>query len=155
MGRTPDPIGDSLELPEIGLDPVLVGEISLNAGAIKARDVLGTFNLRSGGSGITEGQHETLRQLIHFIDDGPGAGFLAGAVKITGYSGALVTSEVWYEDGTLTGRYVDLAVSYSGALPSVEVWRIYATDGVTITATLTDVIAYAGALEIQRTRTWI
>jgi len=105
--------------------------------------------------GLTPTTHETLRQLIHFLDDGPGAGFLPGAVKITGYSGALVTSEVWYEDGTLTTRYVDLAVAYSGALPSVEVWRIYASDGVTITATLTDVIAYAGALETQRTRTWI
>lgn len=105
--------------------------------------------------GLTPTTHETLRQLIHFLDDGPGAGFLSGANKITGYSGALVTSEVWYEDGTLTTRYVDLAVTYVGALPSVEVWRIYATDGVTVTATLTDVIAYAGALETQRTRTWI
>lgn len=105
--------------------------------------------------GLTPTTHETLRQLIHFLDDGPGAGFLSGAVKLTGYNGALVTSEVWYEDGTLTTRYVDLAVTYVGALPSVEVWRIYASDGVTITATLTDVIAYAGALETQRTRTWI
>ena len=46
MSRTPDPIGESVELPEIGLDPVLVGEITLNSGAIKARDSIGTFNLR-------------------------------------------------------------------------------------------------------------
>lgn len=69
MGRTPDPIGDSLELPDLGQDPVLVGEISLNAGTIKAKDSIGVFNLRSGGSGITEGQHEGLDTLVHEIDE--------------------------------------------------------------------------------------
>lgn len=154
----------SVVLPEAGDPPTQADVVK-----VYGKDVAGVtqlFALASDGTvsqltpvaspgGLTPATHETLRQLIHFLDDGPGAGFLSGAVKVTGYSGALVTSEVWYEDGTLTTRYVDLAVTYVGALPSVEVWRMYAPDGVTVTATLTDVIAYSGALETQRTRTWI
>jgi hypothetical protein len=36
-------------------------------------DIYGTGG--GGGSGITENQHETLRHLIHFIDNGPASGF--------------------------------------------------------------------------------
>lgn len=33
------------------------------------RDALGNFNPRSGGSGITESQHQTLDTLVHEIDE--------------------------------------------------------------------------------------
>jgi hypothetical protein len=52
VARTPDPIGDSLELPETGADPALVGELRLNTGALKGRDALGVFNLRSSASSL-------------------------------------------------------------------------------------------------------
>ena len=69
MGRTPDPIGDSLEIPEIGLDPVLVGEITLNAGAIKARDIIGTFNLRQGAASYDSTVHRAEDQLVHEVSE--------------------------------------------------------------------------------------
>lgn len=52
MARTPDPIGDSLELPETGVDPTIVGELRLNTGALKGRDSLGVFNLRGGAASV-------------------------------------------------------------------------------------------------------
>jgi hypothetical protein len=105
--------------------------------------------------GITEAAHKALRDLIHFIDDGPADGFASGAYKQTFYSGALVTDEIWWSDNTLTQKIVDLSIAYVGSLPSVEVWRMYDADGVTVSVTLTDSITYAGALETARTRTWV
>jgi hypothetical protein len=151
MSRTPDPIGDSLELPEIGLDPVLVGEITLNAGEIKARDVFGTFNLRSG-SGLSEGAHKTLRQLIHFIDGGPAEGFASGAYRVTTGT-AFPTAITWWVDNTLTDKIVEKLITYTGAFPTTIQWKVYDTDGSTVLATVTDAITYSGAFETSRTRT--
>jgi len=151
MSRTPDPIGDSLELPEIGLDPVLVGEITLNAGEIKARDVYGTFNLRSG-SGLTPSAHETLRQLIHFIDNGPAEGFTSGAYReITGT--AFPSAIIWWTDSGKTDKIVEKLITYTGAFPTTIQWKMYDTDGSTVLATVTDAITYSGAFETSRTRT--
>lgn len=111
--------------------------------------------LGTGGSGITAAQHAALRQLIHFLDDGPGAGFASGAYKQTAYSGALITQEIWWEDNTLTQKIVQLDVTYTGSLPTTEVWQMFDTDGITVLVTLTDVITYNGGLEITRTRTWV
>jgi hypothetical protein len=111
--------------------------------------------LGTGGSGITAAQHAALRQLIHFLDDGPGAGFASGAYKEIQYSGALITQEIWWEDNTKTQKIVQLDVTYTGSLPTTEVWQMYDTDGVTVLVTLTDVITYNGSLETTRTRTWV
>lgn len=108
-----------------------------------------------GGGGISPAQHKSLRDLIHFIDDGPADGFVSGAVKETSYAGALVIEEIWWTSAAKTQRIVDLAVSYTGSLPTTEVWRMYGLDGVTVLVTLTDVITYSGALEVERTRTWV
>jgi len=124
--------------------------INTSAGSGTTWSQLGT-----GGSGITAAQHAALRQLIHFLDDGPGAGFASGAYKETFYSGALITQEIWWEDNTKTQKIVQLDVTYTGSLPTTEVWQMYDTDGVTVLVTLTDVITYNGGLEITRTRTWV
>lgn len=49
MSRTPDPIGEGLELPDLGQDPVAVGGITNNAGQIRAKDSIGVFNIRQAG----------------------------------------------------------------------------------------------------------
>lgn len=153
MSRTPDPIGDSLELPDLGLDPVLVGEISLNNGEIKARDIYGTFNLRSG-TGLTAATHRTLRQLIHFIDNGPAEGFASGAYReILPAADPFPTSVTWYDDATKAKKLVEKLLTYTGAFPTTIQWKIYDTDGSTVLATVTDAITYSGAFEISRTRT--
>jgi len=134
MGRTPDPIGDSLELPEIGLDPVLVGEITLNAGAIKARDVLGTFNLRSG-TGLT---------YIEFLldcepIDETGA---TDSDYTAAYSGNYISLEEWKRNDTTLLKSIDY--TYTGNKLSTEVRKVFAADGTTIVAQVTWSYTYTG-----------
>ena len=52
MSRTPDPVGTELNLVDVGLDPTEPGSISYNEGSFRARDSVGTFDLR-GSSSIT------------------------------------------------------------------------------------------------------
>lgn len=46
-----------------------VGTVRSVNGEFHFRDALGIFNPRTGGSGITEGQHEVLDTLTHWIDE--------------------------------------------------------------------------------------
>ena len=126
-----------------------------DSAAGNAKKAITVGSLPSGGGGITEPQHKALRDLIHFIDDGPSDGFASGAVKDVIYQGFFPSTIEWWEDATRTQRIVDLTVTYSGAFPTSEQWRMYDTDGVTVLVTLTDAISYAGAFETSRTRTWI
>lgn len=134
MGRTPDPIGDSLELPEIGLDPVLVGEITLNAGAIKARDVLGTFNLRSG-TGLT---------YIEFLLDCEPideTGATDSSYAAT-YSGNSITLEEWKRNDTTLLKSIDY--TFTGNKLTTEVRKVFAANGATIVAQVTWSYSYTG-----------
>ena len=106
------------------------------------------------GTGLTRTQHDRLRQLVHFIDNGPGSGVATGAIEEVTYSGAFPTDFSWYTDATKTDRIVRLQVTYSGAFPQTETWTIYDTDGSTVLVTLVDTIAYAGAFESGRARVW-
>lgn len=106
------------------------------------------------GSGLSTSQHNALRQLIHFLDDGPGDGFASGTYKEITYTGLLVTNETWYTDNTKVDKIVQLDITYTGLLPTSEVWKMYDTDGSTVLVTLTDSITYSGVLEQDRTRTW-
>lgn len=107
--------------------------------------------LAAGGSGVSEETHKALLQLIHFIDDGPAEGFVTGATKTTSYSGAFPTTETWRRaDAT---KLVEKVTTYSGAFPATEEWKIYASDGTTVLATITDdPINYSGAFETSRER---
>jgi hypothetical protein len=151
MPRTPDPIGDGLELPDAGYDPVNIGDIYRNGTDIKAKDGSGVFNLRSG-SGLTESAHRTLRQLIHFIDNGPANGFVSGAYR-ENIGGIFPTSITWYDDNTKVKKLVEKLLTYTGAFPTTIQWKMYDTDGSTVLATVTDAITYSGAFETDRTRT--
>lgn len=161
MPRTPDRRpGALIEDEEIRLitnaiGPTQDGALNYDGTSFVMRDSIGNFNPRSAGGGITEAQHKALRDLIHFIDDGPADGFVSGAYKETVYSGILPTSEIWYEDSGKTQKIVELTTSYTGILPVTEVWKMYDMDGVTVLLTLTDAISYSGVFETNRTRTWV
>lgn len=138
-------------------DPTSVGEVTLNGTDLKGRDGSGVFNLRSG-AGLTEAQHKALRQLIHFIDEGPAEGFASGAYKeIVG--GAFPTSVIWYEDATKTQKIVEKTITRSGGgatnvAPTPIVWKVYDVDGTTVLATVSDAITYSSSVfESTRTRT--
>lgn len=151
MGRTPDPVGEELNLVDLGLDPTVIGAISNNAGQLKGRDNTGVFDLRSG-SGLTEAAHRTLRQLIHFIDEGPANGFASGAYR-ENTGTVFPTAIIWYDDNTKVKKLVEKLLTYTGAFPTTIQWKMYDVDGSTVLATVTDAITYSGAFETNRTRT--
>lgn len=107
-----------------------------------------------GGGGITPTEHQTLRQLIHFIDQGPGDGFASGAYKeILPSNNPFPTSIIWYLDATKTKKLVEKTITYaSNKFPSVIRWQMYDFDGVTVIHTVIDTITYNTAFEATRTR---
>lgn len=50
-------------------DPPELGFVRLVDGSFKFKDSVGVFNPRTGGSGITEAEHELLDTLTHWLDE--------------------------------------------------------------------------------------
>jgi hypothetical protein len=164
MPRTPDrspgPLVEDEELQLLtpgGSNPSVDGGIVYDptAGGFKMQDATGVFDPRSGGGGLSEAQHKTLLQLIHFIDDGPAEGFVSGATKtVTG--GLFPTKVEWKrQDATLL---IEKTIERSAGpatniTPTPVVWKIFDTDGTTVLATVSDAITYSGVAEVSRVRT--
>jgi hypothetical protein len=114
----------------------------------------GTVKSLTSGAGLSEGGHESLRQLIHFLDNGPGYGFGAGVnYEETTYSGAFPTSSIWYEDSTKAKKIFSWEGTWSGVKLTQETHKIYDSDGSTVLAQAVDVMTYSGIFETNRTRT--
>jgi hypothetical protein len=110
-------------------------------------------SLPSGGGGITPSQHETLRQLIHFVNDGPGNGFVTGAFKeILPAGSPFPTNYVWWESASKVAKIVELEIARNpNKTPATETWTMY-SGGVSV-GTLTDTITYGyNIFEVSRTR---
>jgi hypothetical protein len=107
------------------------------------------------GGGITPAQHETLRQIIHFIQSGPGDGFASGAYEEILPSGSIFpTSVIWYVDSSKAQKIFEKLITWDGVVPSVITYNMYATDGITIIHSATDTISYVNVIfETSRTRT--
>jgi hypothetical protein len=137
-------LGDQTE------DPSAEGGVRYVSGAFRAKDGTGVFNLRSG-SGLSEAQHKILRQLIHFIDEGPSEGFATGAYReMTGT--IFPTAIIWWESAVKAKKIVEKLITWTGASPTTVAWKIYDTDGSTVLATVTDTITYSGIFETSRSR---
>ena len=111
-------------------------------------------DLVAGTGGLTATAHKALRQLIHFIDDGPAEGFTSGAFKET--TGTVFpTAEIWYVVGSTppAGKIVELLTTWTGVNITQELWKMYDADGSTVLATVTDAISYSGVFETSRIRT--
>lgn len=110
-----------------------------------------------GGGGSLEPAHKTLRDLIHFIDEGPGDGFASGAFKEVLPNGSpFPTSITWYLDVAKTKKLVEKFVTYNSShFPVTIHWNMYDYDGVTLIHTVIDTITYTTAFESTRTRTII
>ena len=108
-------------------------------------------DLVAGTGGLTPDGHKVLRQLIHFIDDGPAEGFASGAYReVTGT--VFPTAVIWYTDSSKTDKIVEKLITWTGVNATTIVWKIYDTDGSTVLATVTDTVAYSGVFETSRTR---
>ena len=116
-------------------------------------------DLVAGAGGLTESAHRTLRQLIHFVDNGPAAGITSGAYRESLPSAdPFPTTVTWWESSSKSKRIVEKTITRSGGgatnvTPTPVVWDIYDTDGTTKLATVSDAIAYSGVFETSRTRT--
>lgn len=108
-----------------------------------------------GGGGITPQEHETLRQLIHFVDEGPGDGFASGALKeVLPFGNPFPTNITWYLDVAKTKKLVEKLITYnSNKFPNTIQWNMYDYDGVTIVHTVIDTFTYSSAFEATRVRT--
>ena len=133
---------------------------SLNENVLRDTLIKGALSDKSGAgsgsgtTGITEGTHEGIRQLIHFIDCGPAGGFASGAFKeVLPLGNPFPTSEIWYTSAAKTEKIVELSVVRgSGQKPITETWEMYDTDGTTVIETVVDNIDYSGPFEVSRTR---
>lgn len=108
----------------------------------------------SGTGGLTPSDHQTLRQLIHFIDEGPGDGFASDAFKVV-LGQPFPTSITWYVDNTQTLKIVEKLITRdsSNNNPLTITYNMYDVDGITIVHTVTDTIAYTNnVFESTRTR---
>lgn len=102
---------------------------------------------------VQPASHETLRQLIHFISEGPGDLFAANAYKeVTPFANPFPTNIVWYNDNTKAKKIIEKIIIWSIPFPINITWNMYATDGVTVIESLTDTIVYSGPFETSRTR---
>lgn len=137
-----------------GLSSDVAGDVTFDGTDFSMRDSTGIFNPRTSGDGITETEHRVLRQLIHFISEGPAEGFASGAYREQLPSGNIFpTSVTWYTDSGKTDKIVERLVTWSGVNVTQDKWKIYDTDGSTVLWTITDAISYSGIVETVRTRT--
>lgn len=113
-------------------------------------------------AGVTQGLeitgsqiiHDDIRDLIHFIDDGPASGFVSGAYKECLPAGdPFPTQSIWWESASKTQKIVELIITRdSEQKPIVENWNMYEDDGITIKHSVTDTITYQDNFESSRTR---
>lgn len=132
--------------------PTVNGELRYVAG-VGFRFFEGGVEKGLTGTGISDTQHKALRQLIHFIDDGPADGFASGAYKETLPSAdPFPTSFIWWTSAAKTNKIVELTVTYNAnKTPATEEWKVYDASG-TLLVTVTDTIGYSGIFETTRTR---
>jgi len=136
-------------------DTVLVSRDSSNNMTFKDGVVSGVKTLTelvAGSGGLTEGAHKILRQLIHFIDDGPAEGFASGAYREMAGT-VFPTSIIWWESSSKSKKIVEKNITWTGVNPTTIEWKVYDTDGTTVLATVSDSISYSGVFETNRTRT--
>lgn len=129
--------------------------IGLDVGVSQlASDTIDFITTSGGTSGITISQHETLKQLIHFINEGPGNGFATGAFKeILPVANPFPTSIIWWESSEKLKKIISKTFTYNlNKTPSTILWEMYAEDGVTVISTILDTISYSGVFETTRTR---
>jgi len=106
---------------------------------------------------VNAAQHQTLRQAIHFLEEGPGGGFASGAHKEV-LGGLFPTQIIWWESSAKLKKIVELFIERSAppasrVKPTPLILKVYNVDGTTVAQTIRDDVTYSGIAEIARTRT--
>jgi len=111
-----------------------------------------------GATLITTETHKTLRQLVHLAEEGgPYEGFSSGAYQETlPPASPFPTSVIWWTSAAKVSKIVEETVTYnSNSTVATDQWKVYATDGITVLATVTDTMTYSGVFELSRVRSII
>lgn len=136
---------------KVGFDPTGLSHTA----ARNVQDAIADLDSEISAGGITAEQHKILRQLIHFIDNGPAEGFASGAYRETTPAGdPFPTAVIWYDKaGAGKKKIVEKVIVFNAnKTPDTITWKIYdATE--TLLATITDTMSYSGVFETSRTRT--
>jgi hypothetical protein len=109
-------------------------------------------HLKGIDEAIDPANHAILRQLIHFIDNGPAEGFATGAYRENTGSQVYPTAITWYDkSGVGKKKIVEKLITWTGPNPTTIEWNMYDADEVLL-VTVTDTISYTGVFETHRTR---
>ncbi len=93
------------------------------------------------------------RKLAYFIDEGPSVQALGASSYKEVVGGAFPTSEIWWTTSAKLVKIVELAITRDAEQkPTIEVWKLYSADGLTVVEQITDTFAYSGPFEQSRTR---
>lgn len=101
-------------------------------------------------TGIDDNEHKSLRQLMHFLDDGPGDGFSNNPYKEI-YGGLFPSRITWWTDSNKNYKIFQTEITRSGVFPITQSYKIYTSIG-TLSSVATDVIYYSGSIEVSRIR---
>jgi hypothetical protein len=126
-------------------------QAAVTAGQVTLIDCYGdtVIDLNAQLAAITSEQHEAIRQLIHFIDNGPTIG--SGLQKVVTGT-AFPTAITWYHTVPAGSKKLyEKLITWTGPTPTVITWKLY-DDTETLLVTLTDTISYSGPFETGRTR---
>lgn len=109
----------------------------------------------SGGtiSGITQVQHQTIPNLIHYLEEGPGDGFIQAYKQVFG--SPFPSAVIWYTNSTMQYIIVEKQIIRNSInMPITIIWTVYSTDGITPVHTVSDSITYMNNIfEVSRQRT--
>lgn len=141
---------EGLILESQAIQPAVNGELRYVTGqGFRFKEEGVVRGLSAAGGGITADDHKVLLQLIHFIDEGPAEGFTTGATKTV--TGTVFPTQILWKRADAT-KLVEQNITWTSAKPTTIEWKMYAADGSTVLATVTDTISYSGAFETGRTR---
>jgi hypothetical protein len=106
-----------------------------------------------GAGGSSFQNHEELRQLIHFIDDGPTVD-TGSSIRMAITGTVFPTAVTWYHTVSMVEhKLVEKLITWTGTNPTTIVWNMYDDTG-SVIATVTDTITYSTVFETGRTRVY-
>lgn len=140
MGTQPDrhpgpAIEEELILEADPSDPTTAGAVRFNGSTFRLRDSVGVFDPRTGGSGITEEQHELIDSLVHDLAE-------TSYTEVTRTSGR-VSSVITWVDVSKTKKVRETEITRASGRASVVVEKQYDAAGA-LKQTLTHTITRAG-----------
>jgi hypothetical protein len=142
MARTPDRFPgtreeEEIHLEDLGPNPTSPGGVTYNGGAFAFKDAVGTFDPRTGDSGLTPTTHRSQDQLVHVIAEDSFDQFV--------YTGNKIDAVITWTTSGMTQKIREELYTYTGNKVTQVVTKQYDGAGVLIVGeTMTEAIAYSG-----------